>query len=852
MILLGSWQLKDFAPGEGFASGAWGGSQGGWLPVAAPGDTYLALVAAGHLPHPFEGQSEIEADWVRHREWWWRTSFEAPPVDGGQIAELVFEGLDTFATVYLDGQELGRTDNMFRRHVFDVSDGLVPGGRHDLAVCFHPTASCAPDPTLPVWGAFTDRVSRSRRNLIRKAQFGWGWDWGPDLPTVGIWKAVHLDVRPCDRILDLRFTTRTLSPSAAEVGLEIALIGTRPTSTVEVTLRDPEGTVAFCEIVPANHRIELTAWLENPQLWWTADLGDQPLYQLTVRLMDADRVIDEAHREVGLRTISLDQSPDPDEPGTTFFRFILNGVSLFAKGACWVPPSSFVAEVEDAAYARLIDQAVQAHMNMIRVWGGGVYEPDVFYTLCDRRGLLVWQDFMFACAHYPEDATFMASVRAEVEDQVLRLRNHACLALWCGNNESQAMHRINADISGDDTPLSGLTLYDDLIPRLLETLDPETPYWPGSPWGGPNPNSMRAGDVHDWTVWHGVPPIPDAQMTEAFASSPEGVAYVRYAEDTARFVSEFGIQGAPALETLRRWMDPADLHPESPGFLARIKDEARKADAMMATVTGSPETIQDYVDFTQWTQAEGLKFGIEHFRRRRPHCSGALVWQFNDCWPCVSWSLVDYDGVEKAAYHAVRRAFAPVLASFKETGQGELELWITNDTAASIQGEAQLALESLDGALRERWSVAFSVPPSGHAVAWRGSPAGAADLVLRAWTEAGCFAPARYFFVPIRDLALEADGPGVVLVRLSDWTIRVDLAAPTYLAFVHLVSSRPDLRYSDNHFDMARGERRSVMVTGSAAIGPHDFEVTCWNTRSHTVMALPPADGFPGPTAKQH
>lgn len=181
-----------------------------------------------------------------------------------------------------------------------------------------------------------------------------------------------------------------------------------------------------------------------------------------------------------------------------------------------------------------------------------------------------------------------------------------------------------------------------------------------------------------------------------------------------------------------------------------------------------------------------------------------------------------------------------------------LELWITNDTAASIQGEAQLALESLDGALRERWSVAFSVPPSGHAIAWRGSPAGAADLVLRAWTEADCFAPTRYFFVPIRDLALEADGPGVALVRLSDCTIRVDLAAPTYLAFVHLVSSKPDLRYSDNHFDMARGERRSVMVTGSAAIGPHDFNITCWNTRSHTVMALPPADGFPGPTAKQH
>ena len=376
-------------------------------------------------------------------------------------------------------------------------------------------------------------------------------------------------------------------------------------------------------------------------------------------------------------------------------------------------------------------------------------------------------------------------------------------------------------------------------------LDPGTPYWPGSPWGGPNPNSMRAGDVHDWTVWHGVPPIPDAHMTEAFASSPKGVAYTRYAEDTARFVSEFGIQGAPALETLRRWMDPADLHPESSGFLARIKDEARKADAMMATVTGLPETIQDYIDFTQWTQAEGLKFGIEHFRRRRPHCSGALLWQFNDCWPCVSWSLVDYDGVEKAAYQAVRRAFAPVLASFRQTDDNALELWITNDTAASIQGEVHLALESLDGTPREHWSVTFSAPPSGHAVAWKGSPAGADDVVLRAWTETGSFAPARHFFVPIRDLKLESAGPEVALLRLDERTIRVDLLASTYLAFVHLVSARPDLKYSDNYFDMASGEARSITITGSVPVGPRDLRLACWNTRSHVPASCPLGLGPP-------
>ncbi len=442
-------------------------------------------------------------------------------------------------------------------------------------------------------------------------------------------------------------------------------------------------------------------------------------------------MLDAVHRDVGVRTIVIDETPDPDEPGAAFFRFVLNGLSIFAKGACWVPATSFVGdlEAESPAYVRLIDQTVRANMNMIRVWGGGIYEPDLFYDLCDRRGVLVWQDFMFACAHYPEDGDFAASVKAEVEHQVRRLRHHACLAVWCGNNESQAMNRINTDLGGELVPLSGMALYDDLMPEVLARLDPVTPYRPGSPWGGTNPNSMRAGDVHNWTVWHGLPPIPDDTMIGEYGKAPEDLAYTRYAEDQSRFVSEFGIQAAPAVATLERWMDPADLTPDSPGFLQRIKDEARKADAMMSLETGLPGMIQDYVDYTQWIQAEGLKFGIEHFRRRRPHCSGALLWQLNDCWPCVSWSLIDYDGVEKAAYHAVRRAFAPLLASFKTGTDGAVELWISNDDAGPSIGEAIVSLERFDGTADWPETVSWSAPASGHVAPWRGA-APSADRIL--------------------------------------------------------------------------------------------------------------------------
>jgi beta-mannosidase len=356
-------------------------------------------------------------------------------------------------------------------------------------------------------------------------------------------------------------------------------------------------------------------------------------------------------------------------------------------------------------------------------------------------------------------------------------------------------------------------------------------YRPGSPWGGANPNGMKAGDVHDWTVWHGVPPIPDDAMVDAFRADPEGVAYTRYAEDMSRFVSEFGLQAAPALETLERWMDPADLTPDSEGFLARIKDEARKADAMMIPVTGLPTSLRDYVDFTQWCQAEGLKFGIEHFRRRRPHCSGALLWQLNDCWPCVSWSLIDWDGVEKASYHAVRRAFAPVLASFRADGDG-LELWISNDTPTTVGDEAVVTLERLDGTVEQRWIEAVSAPPGGNAIVWRGTVEGGPDRVLRAVSANGDFESARHYFAPIRDLALTAGAePRTTIRRRSATELDVTLSADDWLAFVHLTSPRADLRFSDNHFDLAAGEGRTVRVTATSPIGPGDLTVRCWNNR---------------------
>ena len=808
-----AWRIRDFAPGEGVPAGAMAGEGEGWIPASAPGDSYRALIEAGRLADPYVGRNEAEAAWVRDREWWWHARVEI-----GADDELVFDGLDTFADIHLDGVLLGSADNMFRSWRFDLS-GRAPG-THDLAICFHPTALKVAGAPLPVWPVFTDRISRSRRTLMRKAQFGWGWDWGPDLPTIGIWKPVRIEPRGAT-LRSLNFTTHAIA-GAAEVSIDLVL--SEP-ADIAVELLDPQGVSVARAARHGSGRVAMT--VPDPQLWWTADLGAQPLYALVASI--GGRTI--RHR-VGIRTIAIDQSPDPDEPGTSFFRFVLNGVPIFARGANWVPASSFVGAIPDATYRDLLERAAGANMNMIRVWGGGIYEHDIFYAECDRLGLLVWQDFMFACAPYPDDdPVFVENVRAEVSEQVSRLRHHACLALWCGNNENQGIQFFADHATGTATPLAGLKFYDELIPGILADLDSATPYWPGSPWGGPSPNSMRGGDVHNWTVWHGIPLVPDTEAVGGNDSSPEGVAFTRYAEDMARFVSEFGIQGAPDIGTLARWMAPGDLVLGSQGFLERIKDVADKASAMMVPVTGLPATLRDYVDFTMLTQAEGLKFGIEHYRRRKPHCSGALIWQHNDCWPCVSWSLIDHDGVAKSAWYATRRAFAPVLASFRREGD-MAELWITNDTLAPLCDSATIQLASLEGGAEWTERLAFEVPANASRRIWRGTARDAADRVLL--VRSAAFAPNRLLLAAVKDLALARD-PGLRVGHVrAGATLRVTLSAERYALAVQLRSEDPELRFSDNHFDLAGGEQCVVTVTrnGGGEVRREAIEATSWNGRA--------------------
>ncbi len=834
--MLDAGKLKDFAPGEGVAAGAFAErfDSGGWIDVPIPGDVHRALMASGRIEDPFYDRNEGKCAWVEEREWWYRLSFDGPlePLRTDERLLLVMHGLDTFATIWLNGEELGRHRNMFREAVFDVSGRVRAGEPNTLALCFERPLDHASPGAPYQWGRNPERAA------MRKAQFGFGWDWAPRLPTIGIWRPVELRRERRAAIRGVHFYTleieRLGNRAMVAVRVEVERFATDgPLSATIALAPAPRGEpVAEQVIALEGDVLSATAYLsvDAPRLWWTHDLGEPALYDLRVSLGDSTYLAHHRSR-VGIRTLGLDQSPDPAERGTRFFRFVLNGVPIFARGANWVPAESFVGAIEKERYEELLGAAREANMNMLRVWGGGIYEHDAFYDLCDEKGLLVWQDFMFACATYPEEPPqFVAEVDAEARYQVRRLRGHPCLALWCGNNENQWLHD-RAFWHDPDAKVPGSLFYDEVLPRAVAELDGRTPYWPGSPYGGSDHNAREEGNVHDWEVWHGNFPRRFGERPRT-DPTPENVSFLRYAEDTGRFISEFGMHAAPVYETLRRVIPPEQLYHHSPSMDHHNKDDPKnKGDNLMLAVTGLPEGLEEYIDFSMIAQAEGLKFGIEHFRRRKPHCSGTLFWQLNDCWPVLGWSVLDYYGFAKAGYYYVRRAYAPVLASFKELEGGGVELWITNDTLGEVEGNVTVRLRTFAGAIvwEENFRAHAAANSSRPIGRWeKGELGGGPDRYLSVRSANGAFRSNRHFFAAIKDLSRTPAHPEVAITSSGDHELRVQLQSVEYAYFVHLSVQDEAARFDDNYFDLEPGEGRTVVVTNTRRILTPDTLRVSW------------------------
>lgn len=827
-MMLRDWRLADFEPGEGQSAGIFKESldDSEWMEITAPGDVHGTLVEAGRLPDPFYGRNELDCQWVEEREWWYRATFEGPETlqEAGTRLRIVFHGMDTFATIWVNGREIGSHANMFREASYDVTEAVKLGATNTVAVRFDPPIHRVENAELGEWA-----VNEPARTAMRKAQYGFGWDWGPRLPTVGLWRAVELRTERIASLKGIHFRTLEIEPdnSKAVVAVTVEIEHFAGERSLEARLSLAYDDTVEIETTVGSERLSRseegylcgTAYLEvaNPRLWWTHDLGPAELYDLSVALYETGAdgaALDTGHRRVGIRTVELDQSPDPDEPGTRFFRFVLNGVPIFSRGANWIPADSFVGSLDDERYKTLIEAARDANMNMLRVWGGGLYEHDTFYELCDARGLLVWQDFMFACAAYPENSELAREIEEEARYQVRRLRTHPSLALWCGNNENQEIHE-NKFWRTPDYKVPGSLYYDEVLPQVVAELDGSLPYWPGSPFGGNDHNSMQDGDRHDWEVWHGK--VARRFGEEPYKeSSPEMVSYLRYAEDTGRFISEFGMHAAPVYETLRRNIPPEELYYHSPAMDHHNKDTPKnKGDNLMQGVTGLPETLEEYIDFSQISQAEGLKFALEHFRRRKPHCSGTLIWQLNDCWPVLSWSIIDYYGFGKAGYYYTSRAYAPVLASLKQLENGSVELWITNDTLEPVQETAEISLSTFAGHSLFTDTVQLDIAANSSRVAkhWRAEEIqGGNDRYLSVRAFDSSFPDNRLFFCPIKDLDRQPVEPEIEVEQNGNHRLRVKLEAESFAYFVHLAVGNSEAHFSDNYIDLEPAISREIIV----------------------------------------
>ena len=831
--MFGSWKLKDFKPGEGVKQSAFKEhfSTKEWIDVSVPGDVHKALIKAGRIKDPFYDKNELDCFWMEESEWWYRNQFmyKQNPLQPDERLLLIFYGLDTYATVWLNEEKLGTHENMFRPAIFDVSKHIHTDQQNTLAICFEPPLEHVKDIPAPSWGP--PRKQQAKRNVMRKAQFGYGWDWGPHLPTIGIWRTVEIKRERQAAIKGIHFATVEINQkkdnAIVSVKVEVERFAGNEPLEIAITLVSPDDTKkVFEKSINLNSKgknliKEESISVKQPKLWWTHDLGKPYLYTLKVKLLKDNKELGNIEQKVGIRTLKLDQSPDQDEKGTYFFRFVLNGVPIFSKGANWIPADSFVGSLTAERYEQLLTAACDANMNMLRVWGGGIYEHDAFYEICDRIGLLIWQDFMFACAPYPEDnPVFIEEVRAEVCYQVKRLRSHPCMALWCGNNENQMIYHRVAMFREHNNPLPGLLYYDKIIPEIVQKLDGYVPYWPGSPWGGIQPNSMEEGDVHDWYVWHGSPlKDEDWERLRKIRSSgptPEDVSFVHYAEDMGRFISEFGMHASPVYETLRRCMPVDQLYHHSPSMDHHNKDNPKnKGDNLMLTVTGLPKDLKEYIDFSMISQAEGLKFGIEHFRRRKPHCSGALIWQFNDCCPVLSWSIMDYYGFGKAGYYYTKRVYAPILASFKALDDSSVELWITNDTLQKVEDTIMIQLGTFDKGKTWEEKLKVQVPANSSQVVWRGSGkqiVAQPDHYLTVRSKGKYFPVNRHFFVAVKNLKRKVVPPKVKITANGKHELLIHLNAPAYVYYINLTVSDENTHFSDNYFDLIAGENCIVVA----------------------------------------
>lgn len=786
---------------------------GEYQPAQVPGTVYTDLLRNGSMEDPFWKDNEIGALELMEEDYEYETTFACKSeLFSSDRILLHFDGIDTIADIYLNGELLGNAYNMHRVWEYDVTSALKQEENH-LRVVLH-------SPLRYIREAFKEcRTMGSEDAMdgfvhLRKAHCMFGWDWGAHLPDAGIFREVSLigiEKARIDNVHILQQHEEDFVMLSFRVKEEMATETINRKLNYRVEIVTPAGEVIMAEDSPEEIRIA------NPRLWWPNGYGEQALYTVTVSLMDGDVVLDSWQRRIGLRTLTM--HIEKDEWGESFATEV-NGIKIFAMGADYIPEDHLIGRVTPETTRKLLEQCQVANFNAIRVWGGGYYPDDWFYDICDELGLIVWQDFMFACAVYELTPEFKANIRQEFIDNVKRIRHHASLGLWCGNNEMEMFVGNNHHwVTKKSEVRDYLIMYEELIPDVLQEYDPQTFYWPASPSSGGSfdePNSPDRGDVHYWEVWHGNKPFSE------------------YRKYFFRYASEFGFQSFPSKKTVETFTDdPKDFNVFSYIFEKHQRQYGANGKIMnyLQQTYLYPTDFELLIYASQLLQADAIRYGVEHFRRNRGRCMGAIYWQLNDCWPVTSWASIDYCGRWKALHYYAKRFFAPLMISCEEEGmmsqeadmnrehfefEKSMRLNVANETKEAQTVEVNWALRNAKAEILESGSKTLEVP-----------------ALTSVWLEKKEFPDADIFGEYIsyelkQDGKVISDGtvnfsyPKYFRYENPELSYRIEgdeiiVSAGAYAKSVEILNENEDLLLSDNYFDLNADEKRVKIISGDTS-----------------------------------
>lgn len=628
------------------------------LPAKVPGTVHTDLIQNKIINDPFYADNELKQGWITQCDWIYETKFDHK-IDKQKNYDLVFEGIDTISEVYFNGVLLGCSDNMFITYRYNINKLIRKSANHLKIIIKSPVQYSLNEEKrlgkLPV-------ALNSSRVYIRKAQYSFGWDWGPAFPTSGLWKNVYIDEWNKAQIEHVNFYTINCDNKSADIKVKVNL-KVNPASSLKLAVILSDDTRSFEQHLELNNNNTITIKfrINNPKLWYPNGEGDQNLYKLNVKLIDELELLDERIQLVGIRTIKLLLS---DKSGPTF-KLKVNEKIVYCKGVNWIPADSFLPRIKKDRYSELLSLAKQANMNIVRVWGGGIYENDEFYSICDELGLLVWQDFMFACGSYPEHPDFIENVKEEVTQNIIRLQAHPSIALWCGNNENEWIWYQDQKSSFEKMP--GYKIYHNVIPRILKKLDPVCNYWPTSPFSfEEDPNSYLSGNNHQWNIWS------------------RWIDYKEVVNDSSHFITEFGFQGTANKDTFEKYI-PAENRKISDSIFEHHNKQVEGTERVIKFLANHLPLKTNWDDFlylSQLNQAFALKTCLEHWRTNRK-TNGSIIWQLNDCWPVTSWAIIDSEIKPKISYHFVKNSFAPHLLFFRQN-KNEIILNLLNTQHGKI------------------------------------------------------------------------------------------------------------------------------------------------------------------------